>query len=77
MHGLRLWTTAIGLWLTSMGIALGADYQPQPCQSFTLAGESGVLHAAIFSVGAPFSPGLANSYQRFLAEHGEWRLPEV
>ena len=61
----------------ALQIALGADYQPQPCQSFTLAGESGVLHAAIFSVGAPFSPGLANSYQRFLAEHGERRLPEV
>ena len=61
----------------ALQIALGAGYQPRPCPSFTLTGERGVLHAAVFSVGAPFSPGLSNSYQRFLAEHGERRLLEA
>ena len=57
-------------------IALGADHRPQPCQAFPLVGEHTVLHAAIFTVGAPFIPGLRKSYQRFLADHGERRLLE-
>ena len=57
-------------------IALGAGHRPRPCPSFALVGEHTVLHAAIFTVGAPFSPGVTNSYQRFLADHGERRLLE-
>ena len=56
-------------------LALGASHQAGPCPSFIVAGENDRLHAAIFTVSAPFSPGLTNSYERFLANHGERQLP--
>ena len=57
-------------------LALGAGHQAKPCPSFIMAGETASLHAAIFAVSAPFSPGLSNSYERFLANHGARQLPE-
>lgn len=56
--------------------ALGAHHQPRPCEAFVLSGEAGRLHGAIFDIGEAFSPGLATSYARFLANHGERPLPE-
>ena len=57
-------------------LALGASHQARPCQSFAMVGEHASLHAAIFTVSEPFNPGLTNSYERFLANHGERRLQE-
>ena len=56
-------------------LALGAGHQPRLCDAFAMTGEADRLHAAIFSIGEPFSPGLITSYARFLANHGERRLP--
>ena len=56
--------------------ALGAGRQPGPCEAFVVTGEAGRLHAAVFAIGEPFSPGLNTSYARLLANHGERRLPE-
>ena len=57
-------------------LALGAGHQPRPCEAFAMTGKAGRLHAAIFAIGEPFSPGLAISYARFLDNHGERHLPE-
>ncbi|WP_029526215.1 response regulator [Polaromonas glacialis] len=57
-------------------LALGADHQPGPCEAFAVTGEAGRVHAAIFAIGKDFSPGLSTSYARFLANHGERRLPQ-
>jgi CheY-like chemotaxis protein len=60
-------------------LALGAGHQPQPRESFAMAGDSArsaLLYAAIFTVSESFSPGLTNSYERFLANHGERRLQD-
>ena len=58
-------------------LALGADHHPAPCEAFVVTGEAGRLHAAIFAIGEAFSPGLGISYARFLANHGERRLPQA
>jgi CheY-like chemotaxis protein len=57
-------------------LELGAGHQPRPRQSFLLAGEHGSLYAAIFTISEPFNPGLTNSYERFLANHGERQLQD-
>ena len=57
-------------------LALGAGHQPQPRESFAMAGDAARLYAAIFTVSEPFSPGLTSSYERFLANHGERRLQD-
>ncbi len=69
-QGVRDGNTLIDL---ALRVALGAEHQSQPSESFALTGERGVLHGALFSIGAPFSPGLASSHQRYLADHGERR----
>lgn len=55
-------------------LALGAGQPPQTREAFALGGNAAGLHAALFTVSEPFSPGLANSYERFLAAQGERRL---
>ncbi|CAN5230835.1 response regulator [soil metagenome] len=57
-------------------LALGASHRTGPRESFVMTGHTGRLHAAIFPLGEAFSPGLAASYERFLANHGERRLQE-
>ena len=57
-------------------LALGDGHQSAPCEAFVVTGEAGRLHAALFAIGEPFSPGLSTSYARFQANHGERRLPE-
>ena len=56
-------------------LALGAGHQPQATASLAMAGNQGRVYGAIFSIGAPFSPGLAGSHAQFLARHGERSLP--
>ena len=55
-------------------LALGASHLPEPRESLVMSGDAGRLYAAIFTIGEPFSPGLATSFERFLANHGERRL---
>ncbi|MDB5779456.1 MAG: response regulator receiver protein [Polaromonas sp.] len=57
-------------------LALGAGHRPTAGEAFAVTGAAGRLHAAIFAIGEPFSPGLSTSYARFLDNHGERRLPE-
>jgi len=57
-------------------LALGDSHQPQASASLAIAGADAGLYAAIFAVGESFSPGLASSYERFLAQQGERRLQE-
>ena len=56
-------------------LALGAGHPSGPCKAFVMDGKAGRLHAAIFAIGEAFSPGMAASHARFLANHGERRLP--
>ena len=56
-------------------LALGAGHQPQARESLVMAGSQVRLYGAIFPIGEPFSPGLAGSHERFLANHGERRSP--
>ena len=56
-------------------LALGADHKPQPRQAFSMAGDEAVLHAALFTINEPFSPGFMNSHERFIATRGE-RKPQ-
>jgi hypothetical protein len=56
--------------------ALGASHQPQPRQSFIIAGTITRLHAAVVTLGESFGPGLASSYERFLLAHEERLLPQ-
>jgi hypothetical protein len=35
-----------------------------------------VLHAALFSIGEPFSPGFMTSHERFIATSGERQLQD-
>ncbi|WP_041376786.1 response regulator [Polaromonas naphthalenivorans] len=57
-------------------LALGDSHQPQPRESLVMRGDARRLYAAIFPISESFSPGLTASYERFLASHGERRLPE-
>ncbi|MEP6588436.1 MAG: response regulator [Polaromonas sp.] len=57
-------------------LALGDSHQPQASESLAIAGGDAGLYAAIFTLSEAFSPGLASSYERFLARHGERRLQE-
>ncbi len=57
-------------------LALGVDHPTRPRESFDIAGNDTHLYAAIFTVSESFSPGLTNSYERFLASHVEKRLQD-
>jgi CheY-like chemotaxis protein len=57
-------------------LALDAGHKPQPRQAFAIASASDVLHAALFAVGEPFSPGFMSSHERFIATSGERHLQD-
>lgn len=60
----------------TLALALGEGHSAAPREAFVLAGEAGCLHGAIVPIGEAFSPGLAVSHQRFLAEPDNRRLPQ-
>lgn len=55
-------------------LALGASRPPEARPAWVIAGETGKLYAALFSVPADFSPGAAGSYAHLMATCGERTL---
>lgn len=56
--------------------ALGEVHKPTPQQAFALGGDSTILHAALFPLEAPFSPGMDASYDNFMSSRSERSLQD-
>ena len=55
-------------------LALGAERKPQPQPAFSIHGNTGTVHAALFGLDEAMTPGPAHSHERFLADREPRRL---